>query len=212
MKLSLTSGLLCLPLVMGVAACSSGSDASGEVAQIANLVDRSQAATAITDAEDLSGIATMTGVIAVDTSAAEGGIVGDMSVVADFGAGSMTGEATNLVEVSVFASCLTAPGCTFDGVEIEQELGGSLDLDADITDVNFEGTLTGTLTGTADTDVGVGGLEAIVDLDVNGGFSQDGSGLLADADLTGDTDLTITVDDQVFTETESVSGVFIVAE
>jgi hypothetical protein len=187
------------------------------IASANSLLERQAEATEITDSADLSGTATMAGFVSAEITSNDVAIAerqvfaGNMSLVADFESGDLTGSTSNLglYKLTEDEECAQA---ICDGEKLS-DLDGDLTLTGNMNGAVFSGTMAGGVQGQySDADLS-GDYTADIDLKVNdGAFFEDADGLLATADLKGNVDY-ILVDDEsgnAIQGNETLSGGMIV--
>jgi hypothetical protein len=189
-----------LGLATSLSGCLSDSDDVNIFSSANSLLERQASATEITDSADLSGTATMTGFVSAEITSNDVAIAerqvfaGNMSLVADFESGDLTGSTSNLglYKLTEDEECVQA---ICDGEKLS-DLAGDLTLTGTMDGASFSGTMAGGVQGQySDADLS-GDYTADIDLDVNNGaFFEDADGLLATAELNGNVDY-ILVDDE----------------
>lgn len=123
--------------------------------------------------EDLQGVAEMRGAMAVefgdgnDPSTA----IGTANATADFEEGTLSGTATEFGEYQLSDACEADVSACGDEEKL-QDLGGTLEIDGDIQDVDFTYDATGQLTA-VDPETGE---------DVTGDFALNGNGSFGELD------------------------------
>lgn len=136
--------------------------------------------------DDLPDSADMSGVMIVELSDSDTGVFGDATLAADFGAGTLSGSASNFGEYEFSEACdIGIEGCT--GTML-QSIDGSLDIAGNITGIGFTYNTAGTLMGedlendesvTADLDMDGSGYFGAVDGNLVALGTGDGNAVLS---------------------------------
>jgi hypothetical protein len=206
-----------LGLATSLSGCLSDSDDVNTIASANSLLERQAEATKITDSDDLSGIATMTGFVSAAITSNRVAIderqvfVGNMSLVANFESGDLTGSTSNLglYKLTEDEDCAQA---ICDGEKLS-DLDGDLTLTGTMNGESFSGILSGAVEGQYSYEDLSGDYTAGIELDVNdGAFFEDADGLLATADLKGTVSYTLDDDEsgQKISDSETLEGGMIV--
>lgn len=204
------SGPFVLLTILG--ACSGGGGDDGiDADMVGSLTSRAAVADPV-DPGDLPDEATMSGYFAmsVDNAVVEGPVLGDMDVTADFVTGDISGTASNLAAYESVGDC--GPGASSCQLNMLQPLVGELAYTGTITGAEFDGNITGALTGDYQNGDTTSQFSADVDLIVDGDFRSDDEGLLGVATAAGIATITAPLDGFGLVNEVAALGGFVVAD
>lgn len=175
--------LLCLSALLAVSACATATPPTATLADfdtaIANLSTLNALADTTVPNMPTSGMATYNGIIGFEvTGDADGAVLGDLSMAADFSAATMTGSATNLnalggdIEDQLLGGTLTMNNGAISGNGMSADLTGTLSGVAEgigfstTANLSISGTFHSTNPGTIDADVITGTVSGYSDGDI----------------------------------------------